>query len=331
MHSAVMGGAGDIKVFAGSASKTLAEGVAGYLKLRLGRVEASRFGDGESCVQILESVRGCDVYIIQSTAPPVNDSLMELLIMIDAMRRCSAGRITAVIPYYGYARQDRIAKSRDPISAKLVADLLTQAGADRVLSMDLHCPQIQGFFNIPMDHLQGVVTFLEYYRQNKGDYADAAVVSTDVGGAARCNVLADAMDVPLAIIHKRREKPGKSEATHFVGDVCGKHAVILDDVIASGGSLVNAAAILRKNGAARVTAFVTHPVLSEDAAENIGNSSIDKLVVLDTIAVPPEKLEKCPKLEILSVAARFGEVINRIHGSQSVSALLSIDEFLGRE
>ena len=323
MRSITFGGAGDIKIFCASASKKLAKDIVEYLGVKLGKSVADRFNDGEINMQVHETVRGCDVFIIQSTSPPVNDHLMELLIMIDAMRRSSAGRITVVVPYFGYARQDRRARSHDPISAKLVADLITIAGANRILTMDLHARQIQGFFNIPMDHLRGIFIFANYCKEHFKDLTDIVVVSPDLGSVGRCNAFANILDVPLAIVDKRRPKDNESEVAHFIGDVKGKYAILVDDQIASGGSLANAAATIMEQGAKGVMACVTHPVLCGDATTKIQNSSLDELLVLDTIYVPLTKQQECPKIKVLSVAQSLGDAIRCIHTSQSIGDLYS--------
>ena len=341
---------GEIKIFAANANKGLAASVAQHLGVQLGKSNVSRFDDGEINMKVNETVRGADIFIVQSTSPPVNDHLMELLIMIDAMRRSSAGRITAVIPYYGYARQDRKARSHDPISAKLVADLLDVAGANRILSIDLHSPQIQGFFNIPLDHLRAVYLFADYYRYGFGDMSDVVVVSPDLGSVARCNAFADQMQVPLAIVDKRRPRDNVSEVAHFIGDVEGKIAILLDDVLSTGGSLCNAAAEVKKHGAKAVYACVTHPVLAKDAVSLIENSELEEVVFLDTIDVPQEKphekisldwslssdftgghvlrktLEthpagKSPKIKILSTAKTIADAIYCIHMGKSIGEL----------
>lgn len=313
----------DIKIFAANANKSLAGDVAKYLQLELGKSQTGQFSDGETKVVINETVRGSDVFIIQSTCPPVNDNLMELLIMVDAMRRSSAGRITAVIPYFGYARQDRRARSHDPISAKLVADMITQAGAHRILTMDLHCPQIQGFFNIPLDHLRGIYLFADYLKtkESLGEFnlSDVVVVSPDFGSVARCNVFAKMLDIPLAIVDKRRPRDGESEIAHFIGDVKGKYAILLDDMLATGGSLCNAATAAIEEGARAVFACVTHPILCGNAVEIIKNSPIEELIVLDTIELAAEK--KLDKIKVISVAEYLGDAINCIHNNQSIGEL----------
>jgi len=315
MRSAI----GEIKIFSANANPKLAESVVEYLGFEMGKSSVSRFADGEINMRVNETVRDADVFIIQSTAPPVNDNLMELLIMIDAMRRSSAGRITAVIPYFGYARQDRRARSHDPISAKLVADLINTAGADRVLSMDLHCPQIQGFFNIPFDHLQGIYTFAQYWKDGFGDLSDVVVVSPDFGSVARCNTFASLLNVPLAIVDKRRASDGAPEIANFIGDVKGKHAILIDDVLSTGTSLCNAAASVIEHGAKSVHACVTHPVLAGNAVDIIANSKISELLVLDTIQIPEEK--KHPKIKNLSIAKLIGEAIKGIHYGHSLGRL----------
>ncbi|MCL2188833.1 MAG: ribose-phosphate pyrophosphokinase [Defluviitaleaceae bacterium] len=316
---------GGIKVFAANANKQMAATIAKMLNVNVGKSEVTRFSDGEINMRINETVRGADVFIVQSTSYPVNDHLMELLIMIDAMKRSSAGRITAVIPYFGYARQDRRAKSHDPISAKLVANMLTTAGADRILSMDLHCPQIQGFFDIPMDHLRGMYVFVDYIKQAFGELHDVVVVSPDLGSVARCNSFAELLDVPLAIVDKRRSPnvADRSTIANFIGNVQGKIAVLLDDVMATGGSLCNAAESVMEHGARAVYACVTHPVLSEDAVEKIAASPLERLVVLDTIEMPPEKRHK--KIEMLSVGELFAGAIDCIHRHESIGNLFRME------
>ncbi len=310
---------GNIKLFSGNSHYTLARDIASELNILLGLSEISRFSDGEICVRINETVRGADVYIVQSTSPPVNEHLMELLIMIDAMRRASAGRITAVIPYYGYARQDRKARARDPISAKLVADLLTVSGADRVISMDLHCAQIQGFFNIPVDHLLGYNLFNEYYREKFSDFSDVMVVSPDLGSVSRARKLADKLYVPLAIVDKRRNKPNESEVMNIIGSVEGKRVILIDDSVDTGGSLTNAAKALEDAGATEVYACCTHAILSKPAIDRINESPVKELLILDTVPLPDEK--KISKIKIKSVAKTFAHAILNIHEGLSVSKL----------
>jgi ribose-phosphate pyrophosphokinase len=315
-------GYNDIKLFTCNANKGLADEIAEHMGMALGKSDVSRFSDGEICMRIDETVRGSDVFIIQPTSPPVDENLMELLIMTDALRRSSAERITAVIPYFGYARQDRKSRSHDPISAKLVADLITTAGASRVLSMDLHCSQIQGFFNMPVDHLRGVYLFARYYKERFHDLSDFVVVSPDLGSVSRCRNFAEMIDVPLAIVDKRRPKANVSEVMNVIGEVDGRNAIILDDILDTGGSLTHAAAAVRGLGAKAVYACVTHPVFSRDAAERVQNSVLEEMVVLNTIAVPPEK--QMGKLKVLSVAKFFGEAITHIHKGQSISQLFAL-------
>ena len=281
------------------------------------------FSDGEISVSIKESVRGSDVFVVQSTSTPVNDNMMELLIMIDAFKRASAGRITAVIPYMGYARQDRKAKARDPISAKLVADLLTVAGADRVLSMDLHCAQIQGFFNIPVDHLLGVPILVPYFIEKFKDIRDnTVVVSPDLGSVTRARNFAARFDAPLAIVDKRRQKANVCEVMNIIGDVKDKDVILVDDMIDTAGTLCNAAkAIMEKGGAKSVTACATHGVLSGPAIQRIKDSVIKEVVLLDTIALPEEK--RIDKITVLPVAPVFAQAIQRIYEDSPISPLFN--------
>ena len=278
------------------------------------------FSDGEISVNIYETVRGSDVFIIQSTCNPVNDNLMELLIMIDAFKRASAGRITAVIPYFGYARQDRKSKARDPISAKLVADLITAAGADRVLTMDLHAAQIQGFFNIPMDHLLGGTTLTSYYmRKFEGNTENLVVVSPDLGSVTRARTFASRLNAPIAIIDKRRDKHNEAIAAHIIGDVEGKVCLMFDDMIDTAGTITNAANALKDLGAKSVKACATHGILSGPAKERIANSAIEELVLLNTVPLAEER--KLDKMTFLSVAPLLAETIIKIHTNGCVSEL----------
>ena len=313
----------DIKIFTANSNPTVALEIAQQLGLPLGQSEVVTFSDGEISVSIKESVRGSDVFVVQSTSSPVNDHMMELLIMIDAFKRASAGRITAVIPYMGYARQDRKAKARDPISAKLVADLISVAGADRVLSMDLHCPQIQGFFNIPVDHLLGVPILAPYFIEKFGDNKEnVMVVSPDLGSVTRARNFAQRLGVPFAIVDKRRQKANVCEVMNIIGDVRGKSVVLVDDMIDTAGTLCNAAkAIIEIGGASEVTACATHGVLSGPAIERIENSVIKELVLLDTIALPEEK--KIGKITILPCAPVFAQAIQRIYADKPVSPLFN--------
>lgn len=311
----------DIKIFSANSNKQVASQIASHLGLPEGKCEVGHFSDGEVSVHILESVRGSDVYVVQSTCAPVNDNLMELLIMIDAFKRASAARITAVIPYFGYARQDRKARARDPISAKLVADLIVAAGAHRVLTMDLHAAQIQGFFNIPVDHLLGVPILAPYFREKaKQTGEDFVVVSPDAGSATRARNFATRLEVPIAIIDKRRPKANVSEVMHIMGNVEGKSCILVDDMIDTAGTICNAAkAVKEMGGATHVYACATHGVLSGPAMERIEASPIEELVLLDTIQLPPEKL--IPKVKMLSVAPIFAEAIERIYEDKPVSPL----------
>ena len=311
----------DIKIFTCNSNRPVAKQIAECLGLPLGKSDVSTFSDGEIAVSMHESVRGSDVFIVQSTCSPVNNNIMELLIMIDACKRASAARITAVVPYMGYARQDRKAKARDPISAKLVADLITTAGADRVLTMDLHAPQIQGFFNIPVDHLLGMPILAPYFKQKIGCGNDGFVaVSPDLGSVTRVRNFAQRIDVPIAIIDKRRQRANVSEVMNIIGDVKGKAVILTDDMIDTAGTLCNAAAaVIEKGGAKEVYACATHGVLSGPAIERIQNSPIKELVLLDTIQLPEEKL--IDKIKILPVAPVFAEAIARIYTDKPVSTL----------
>ena len=309
----------EIKILAGNSSKELAQQIADYIGVPLGNCEVGTFSDGEISVNMNETVRGCDVFVVQSTNSPVNENLMELLIMIDALKRASAGRITAVIPYYGYARQDRKAKARDPITAKLVANLITAAGADRVLTMDLHAAQIQGYFDIPLDHLQGGKILADYFNQK--NIEDLVVVSPDLGSVTRSRKFANKLegDVPLAIIDKRRPKANVCEIMNIIGDVNGKNVILLDDMIDTAGTICNAANALKEFGAKEVYACCTHAVLSGPAIERIEASAISELIVLDTIQLPEEK--KIDKIKVKTVAPLFGNAIKKIFSNESISAL----------
>ena len=312
----------EIKVFAGNSNPELAEHICSELYRTLGKADVAQFADGECSVSVFEPVRGKDVFIVQSTCNHVNDNLMELLIMIDAMRRASAGRITAVIPYFGYARQDRKAKSRDPISAKLVANLITTAGADRVLTMDLHAAQIQGFFDIPVDNLLGSHLFVKHFVNmfGKGN-DDVMVVSPDVGSTARVRAFSMKLGVNMAIVDKRREKANQSEVMNIIGNVEGKTCILLDDIVDTAGSLCGAAkAISEIGGAKKVYACATHGVLSGPAIERIENSCIEELLLLDTIPYPSDK-PACSKIKYLSTAPVFAEAIRRIYEEVSISNL----------
>ena len=309
----------EIKIFSCNAHHELAEEIAKELGLKLGNAEVGRFSDGEISVRIDDKVRGADVFIIQPTSAPVNENLMELLIMMDGLRRASAGRITAVIPYYGYARQDRKTRARDPISARLVADLIQTAGAHRVLVMDLHCAQIQGFFNIPVDHLVGMPLLTRYYTEKFGSLDDFVAVSPDLGSVGRTRAFASKLEIPLAIIDKRRPKANVSEIMNIIGNIEGKKVILVDDMIDTAGTITNAANTLKERGAAEVFACCTHPVLSGPAIERIEASAISELVVLNTIKLPKEK--RIPKLREISVAPIMADAIHRIHEDLSVSKL----------
>lgn len=311
----------DIKVFCGNSNQPLAAAMAGHLGLPLGKSEVTSFSDGEISVSIQESVRGSDVFVVQSTCDPVNQHLMELLIMIDAFKRASAGRITAVIPYFGYARQDRKAKARDPISAKLVADLLMAAGTDRILTMDLHSPQIQGFFDVPVDHLVGVPILSPYFEELfQDDKEDLVVVSPDLGSVTRARNFAARVDAPLAIVDKRRQKANVSEVMNIIGEVENKKVIIVDDMIDTAGTLCNAAeAIVKIGGAKEVYACATHGVLSGPAIERINQSVIKRIVLLDTIPELPKTQSE--KIIRLPVAPVFAEAVARIYSDKPVSTM----------
>lgn len=307
----------NLKVFTCNANPKLAEEIVSYLGIELGKSHVQNFSDGETNITIDESVRGCDVFIVQSTCAPVNDNLMELLIMIDAMRRASARRITAVIPYYGYARQDRKSRGREPITAKLVANLIVKAGADRVLTMDLHAQQIQGFFDIPVDHLMGVPILADYY---KGlNIEDLVVVSPDMGGVTRARSLATRLGVPLAIIDKRRPMPNVSEIMNIIGDIDGKNVIMIDDIIDTAGTITNGAAALIERGAKSVYVSCTHPILSGPAYERLANAPIKEIVTTNTIPT----VKEMDNLTVLSVAPLMGEAILRIHNDSSVSEMFN--------
>lgn len=307
----------EIKVFTGNAHKDLAINICKELNVHCGCCEVGKFSDGEIFVNIAETVRGCDVFVIQPTSSPVNDNLMEILIFIDALKRASAGRINAVIPYYGYARQDRKTKAREPITAKLVANLIAEAGADRVISMDLHAGQIQGYFDIPVDHLSAIPILAEHFK--KFVDKDTVIVSPDIGGVVRSRNFANLLDLPIAIIEKRRPKANVSEVMNVIGDIEGKNAILIDDIVDTAGTITKAAEVLKEFGAKKVYACATHPVLSGPAVERIENSVIEKFIVTDTIPLSEEK--KIHKIEVVSVAPIFAEAIKRIHLNESVSIL----------
>jgi ribose-phosphate pyrophosphokinase len=308
-----------MKLFAGNSNRVLAEAVARYLNIQIGRASVRRFADQEIFVEIQENVRGEDVFVLQSTSYPANDHLMELLIMIDAFRRSSARRITAVIPYFGYARQDRRASGRTPISAKLVANLITRAGADRVLTLDLHAGQIQGFFDIPTDNLFAVPVMARDVKQ-KYRLSNVMVVSPDVGGVVRARALAKRIDAQLAIVDKRRERPGESEVMNIIGEVEGKDCLLYDDIVDSGGTLCNAADALLADGAASVTAYITHGVLSGGAIARIAGSKLKELVITNSIQ-PSASVEAAANIRVISIADLIGEAISRTATEESVSSL----------
>ncbi len=309
---------GDLKIFSGRAHPALAQEICAYLGIPLGHLTLYNFSDGEDYCQIDENVRGADVFVVQPTCSPVNDHVMELLILLDAFRRSSASRITAVLPYFGYARQDKKDKPRVPIAAKLMADLLTAAGADRILTMDLHAAQIQGFFNIPVDHLFAAPVILDAIRKLQLD--DLVIVSPDVGGLTRARAIAKRLEASLAVIDKRRTGKNETEILNVVGDVAGKDVLILDDIIDTAGTLVQAAAALRTGGAKRTYAAAVHGVFSGPALERIEGSKLESLLVTNTIPVDAA-MARCPRIRALSVAPLLGEAIQRIHDGASVSSL----------
>jgi ribose-phosphate pyrophosphokinase len=308
----------DLKIFSGNAHPKMAEEIAGHLNIPLSKADLRKFSDGEIFVEIKENVRGTDVFVVQPTCTPVNDHLMELVIMVDALRRASARRITAVVPYYGYARQDRKNAPRVPISAKVVAEMFMAVGVRRVLCMDLHAGQIQGFFNIPVDHLYAAPVILKYIKQNFGE--DVIMVSPDAGGVERTRAFAKRLNSGLAIIDKRRDKPNECEAMHVIGDVRGKTAILMDDMVDTAGTLCAGAKTLLENGAREVHACCSHPVLSGPAIERIRNSAMKSLVVTNSIPLRGEALN-CDKIKVLSVSKLLADAINRIHNEDSVSSL----------
>ena len=309
---------GAIKIFAGNSSKKLAQAICEQLDLELGKMEVGKFSDGETAVNIKESVRGCDVFIIQSTNTPVNDNLMELLLIIDACKRASAMRITAVIPYFGYARQDRKARARDPISAKLVADILQTAGADRVLTMDLHSSQLQGFFNIPVDNLMGMPVLAKHFKK-VGVPTNLTSVSPDMGSVVRSRAMASKFDAPLAIIDKRRPMANVMEVMNIIGDVKGRSCLMLDDMIDTAGTICQGAQALIDNGASEVVACCSHAVLSGPAIERLEASKLSKIIVLDTIELPEEK--RIGKIEVVTISDLFAEAIERVYTDLPISKL----------
>ncbi len=310
---------GSIKLLTGTSNQNLAKEVSEYLNIPLSEAIVSRFSDGEIRVQINESMRGEDVFVIQSLCPPINESIMELLLILDAIKRASAGRITAVIPYYAYARQDRKDKPRVPISARLLADLITVAGAQRVVVVDLHSPQIQGFFNIPVDNLHALGVLYDYLK-DKVDSSNTVVVSPDAGGVERARLLANKIGCPIAIIYKRRPEPNVAEVLDIIGDVKGKRAIIVDDIIDTAGTVCAASELLLSKGASRVDVVATHGLLSGPAVERLRKSPIEEVVVTNTIPVEHKNLEK---LKVVSIAPLIGEAIRRIHEGESVSVLFT--------
>ena len=323
MYNIMIAHGKDMKVFSGNSNRALAQDICNKIGIQLGNAECGTFSDGENFASIYETVRGSDVFVIQSTCSPVNDNLMELLIMIDALKRASAGRITAVMPYFGYARQDRKTKPRDPISAKLVANLLTRAGADRVLTMDLHASQIQGFFDIPVDNLVGNPIFVQHLHDRfLGQEDNTVVVSPDVGSVARARAFAQKLGMSLAIVDKRRQKANSCEVMNIIGDVKGKQVILFDDMVDTAGSLCNAAkALVEVGGATDVYACASHGVMSGPAYDRVENSAIKELLFLDTI--PPRTDMRCDKIKYLSVADMFAEAIERIYQEVSVSKLFN--------
>ncbi|MFQ7030117.1 MAG: ribose-phosphate diphosphokinase [Christensenellales bacterium] len=310
---------GTVKIFAGNGCPDLAKAIADRLELPLGQLEATRFSDGEICVNIKETVRGCDVFVVQSTSTPVNDNLMELLVMIDAFKRASCNKLTVVMPYFGYARQDRKARARDPITAKLVANLLEKAGADRVLTMDLHSTQLQGFFDIPVDNLLGMPVLAKYFLKNGFKNDDLVIVSPDVGSVTRSRSMAAKFNAPLAIIDKRRPKANVMEVMNIIGDVKDKVCLMLDDMIDTAGTITQGAKALSDAGAREVYACCSHGVFSGPAMQRIQDSPLKKVVILNTIQQPQDKL--IDKIEEVSVAEIFAEAIERIYSYISVSTL----------
>ncbi len=313
-----------LAIFGGNAHPELAKTVADHLRIPLGKADVSRFSDGEIAVEIKENVRGKDVFILQPTCAPTNDNLMEVMVMADALRRSSAGRITAVIPYFGYARQDRRSRSaRVPISAKVVADMLSIVGIDRIMTVDLHADQIQGFFDIPVDNIYGTPVLLKDLKQK--NYDNLMVVSPDVGGVVRARAMAKSLgDLDLAIIDKRRQKANESQVMHIIGDVSGRDCVIVDDIVDTAGTLCKAAQALKDNGARRVVGYITHPVLSGSAIDNIANSALDEIVVTDTIPLS-DAAKACSKIRQVSIAPMLAESLRRINNEESISAMFEYE------
>lgn len=311
----------EIKIFSGTANYELAEKISKYIEIPLGRVEIKRFADGEIWIEIKENVRNAEVFIIQPTCPPTNDNLMELLIMMDALKRASAKEITAVIPYYGYARQDRKVEPRTPISAKLVANLLQVAGVNRIVTVDLHAGQIQGFFDVPVDNIYAMPIHIEYIKKRWGKGDGIVIVSPDTGGTARARGYAKRLSCGFAIIDKRRPAPNEAEVVFVIGDVKGKYAIIVDDIIDTGGTVIKSAQALIESGATGVSAICTHPVLSKDAPEKIASSCLEEVVVTDTIPINGKDKRSGEKIKVVSVSNLLGEAIMRIYKGSSISEL----------
>jgi len=309
----------EMKIITGNANPALAQAIADHLDMPLTAAEVTHFADGEIRVKINESVRGCDIFLVQPTCPPSSENIMELLILTDALKRASARRIIAVVPYYGYARQEKKASGREPITAKLIADLITVAGANRIIVVDMHVPSIQGFFNLPVDHLPAGPILADYLRRAGFENENTVVVSPDVGGVGTARALADRLKASLAIIAKRRPEANQAEVMEVIGDLKGKRAVFVDDMIDTGGSLTVGAAAIAARGAAEVYACATHAVFSRDAAQRMEDSCLREIVVTDTIPLPPEK--RTPKVKVLSVAPLLAEAIKRVHSDASVSSL----------
>ncbi|MCF6807437.1 ribose-phosphate pyrophosphokinase [Thiotrichales bacterium 19S9-12] len=311
----------DLMIFCGSATPKLADEVSDLLGIEMGRAVVGKFSDGETQVEILDNVRGRDVFIIQSTCPPTNDNLMELIIMVDALRRSSAGRITAVIPYFGYARQDRRVRStRVPISARVVADMLTGAGVDRILTVDIHAEQVQGFFDVPLDNVYGTPILLDYIRRR--NIKAPVIISPDIGGVVRARAMAKALNTELAIIDKRRARANESEVMNIIGEIKERHCLIIDDIVDTAGTMCKAAQALLDHGAAKVSAYCVHPVLSGKAIENIQNSCLDELVV--TNSIPADKhTALCDKIKVLSLGSMLSEAIRRINNEESISLMFT--------
>ncbi len=312
-------GDGQLSLIAGNSNIPLAEEICKHLGVSLSETKVNHFKDGEINLNITNSTRGADVFVIQPTSTPVNDNLMELLILIDALKRASAGRINAVIPYYGYARQDRKTKAREPITAKLVADLLTVAGADRVVTMDLHAGQIQGYFNIPVDHLSALEKLAEYFQDLVQEDKDFVVVSPDLGGVTRTRKFANYLKLPIAIIEKIRPRPNENEVMNVIGDIEGKNVILVDDIIDTGGTICKAAEVLKQRGAKKVYGAATHGVLSDNAVQRIQDSVLEEFIITDTINQPEENLQS--KIKIVSVGDLIAKAIERIHMNESISVI----------